>query len=590
MKASQLPLFTVKENPHDAQVISHRLLVRAGYIRRQAAGMFILLPFALKVQQRIEAIIREEMIKAKAVEVQLPVLTLAELWQQSGRWYSMGKEMMRVKDRHQTDFALGPTHEESMVSLANSFMQSYKQLPLNLFQIGTKYRDEIRPRYGLVRGREFLMKDGYSFHMNEDSLDEGYLAMKKAYQNVFSRCGLKTILVEADSGAIGGSASEEFMVVSEIGEEVLLLAQGKDFDYKANQEKTEFIPAQPFPQLQECPPAQEVETIDLKTMEQVSAFLKKSPEYFIKTVVMENQDHLVFAFVPGNRDLNEAKLRSVSGLADLEMAIDDHVYLAVAAQVGYLGPANLKVVHEQEVEIITHEKKSLSKKILLYFDIHLKGRAGLVAGANKKDYHIVNLQEGRDFFIDETFDLVMAQAGDLCPLDKNTPLTASKGLEVGHIFKLGDKYSKAMNFSVIDESGKNIFPLMGTYGIGVGRIMATVVEQSHDDKGIIWPVDLSPFLIYLVSLAKTPEQKEKAEQVYQALWQEDIAAYLDDRNERAGVKFHDAELVGFPWQAVIGKTFFNEQRVELKNRKTQEQKNISIAELIEQLKHNGETK
>lgn len=596
MKASQIPLFTLKEDPRDAQVVSHKWLVRAGYIKKQAAGMYILLPFAWMVHQKIETIIREEMLAAGAVEVKLPVLTPAELWQQSGRWSSMGAEMMRMQDRHQNSFALGPTHEESMVSLVSSFVQSYKQLPLNMFQIGTKYRDEIRPRYGLIRCREFVMKDGYSFHTDEASLDEGYQNMRRAYRRVFERSGLKTIPVDADSGAIGGSASEEFMVASEIGEETLLLAQNEHIDYKANQEKTEFIPAADYPQEKSSEQAQDVETPKQKSIEDVAAFLQAKPESFIKTVIMENQDHLVFAFVPGNRDLNEAKLKAVSALPDLEMADDEHILQAVQAPVGFIGPQNLPVAHAQTIELTQNntqnnneEENKLKKKVLIYFDRHLKGRGNLIAGANRKDFHTKYLQEGRDFTADPSVDLVLAQAGDLCPLDKKTPLISTKGIEVGHIFKLGDKYTTTMNFTVLDENGKPLVPLMGTYGIGLGRILATVVEQSHDEKGIVWSKTLSPFWVYFISLAKTPAEQEIAEHIYNELQKNNISVYFDNRKERPGIKFNDADMVGFPWQIIAGKNFFADDtsapKLELKKRKNGEKKLLTLQEIIGEL-HN----
>lgn len=582
MKASQLPLFTSKEDPRDAQVVSHRLLVRAGFIRKQAAGMYILLPFAHMVHQKIEGIIRNEMDKAAAIEVKLPVVTPAELWQQSGRWSRMGEEMMRFSDRHQHEFALGPTHEESMVFLVSTFLQSYKQLPLNLYQIGNKYRDEIRPRYGLIRCREFTMHDAYSFHSDETSLEEGYQAMRTAYRNIFSRSGLQTIAVDADSGSIGGSVSEEFMVASDIGEETLLLAKHdtdnikEEFFYKANQEKTEFVPAVAFPRQNSEKPCQEVETVGKKTIEDVCSYLNIDAAFSIKTVILENNEHLVFVFIPGNRDLNEAKLKALSGLPDLEMAADNRIEEAVQAPVGYIGPASLPLQNMQEFRFADNSVK----KVLLYFDKHLQGRGNLLAGANRKDYHICYLQEGRDFTAQPAADLILAQAGDLCPLDKKTPLTATKGIEVGHIFKLGNKYSKKMQLTFLGENGKPCVPLMGTYGIGVGRVLSTVVEQNHDAQGIIWPPSLTPFLVYFIGLGKSEQEKAQTENLYQALIKEGITVYYDDRGERAGVKFNDADLVGFPWQIVVGKTFFREEKLELKNRKSGKKQTLTLAECL----------
>ncbi len=594
MRASQLPLFTSKNDPSDAQVASHRLLSRAGYIRKQAAGLYSYLPFGDIVHRKIVEIIREEMNRFGGVEVTLPVITPAELWQESGRWSVMGKEMMRMQDRHDVGYALGPTHEEAMTDLARGFLQSYKQLPLNLYQIGKKYRDEIRPRYGLIRCREFTMKDAYSYHVDDTSLDETYQKMRECYRAIFDRCGLKTIPVEADSGNMGGSGSEEFMVASSIGEETLLLCSDEACGYRSNQEKTAFL-ENPKNQSGISPSADaagaaashgsntpspslamvDFETGAAKTIEDVSKLTGQAPRDFIKAVIYEDKENIFLCFVPGDRELSEIKMKNLSGATDYWLAGEETIQALTGAEPGYAGPVALPFKANDKV----------AKKILhIFFDRHLKSRSGLIAGANKTGFHKKHVAEGRDFTLSGEHDLVVAHAGDICPQCKKAELTETRGIEVGHIFKLGKKYAAKMNLSVLDPNGKPLTPTMGCYGIGVGRTIATAVEQNHDDRGIIWNTALSPFTVYLVSLAKAESELAFVDKLYATLKQAGVTVYLDDRDERAGVKFNDAELVGFPFIVTVGKKTIESGKLEVKLRRSGEKLELSEAELLEKLK------
>ena len=578
MKATQLPLFTAKEDPKDAQVISHRLLSRAGFIRKQAAGLYTYLPFGDIVHRKIENIIREEMNRAGAVEVTLPVITPAELWEASGRWSLMGREMMRLTDRHDVAYALSPTHEEAIVDLAKTFLQSYKQLPINLYQIGKKYRDEIRPRYGLIRCREFTMKDAYSFHLDDASLDKTYQAMRECYRTIFDRCGLSTLPVEADSGNMGGSGSEEFMVASAIGEETLLLCENNACGYRSNQEKTPYWGVQ-VTRSDNTLPKEEINTGELTTVEDVAQLLKASPADFIKTIIAETSDEVLVAFIPGNRDLSEIKLKNLASGTDLIMAPPDTVSKVTGAAPGYAGPVGLPVKHGDKISATNK-----SKQIKIFFDRHLKNGVGLISGANKTHLHLKNLNEGRDFKITDELDLVLAKQGDLCPQCKVSHLKETRGIEVGHIFKLGKKYTEKMGLTVLDPNGKPLIPTMGCYGIGVGRTVATVVEQNYDDKGIIWPESITPFMVYLNSLVKTESELAQVESVYNTLQQNGISVFWDDRDERTGVKFNDAELVGFPYIVTMGKKSIESGKLEIKLRRTGEKLELSTEALIQRIK------
>jgi len=579
MRASQLPLFTSKNDPNDAQVTSHRLLSRAGFIRKQGSGLYVYLPFGDMVHRKVEQIVREEMNRFGGVEVTLPVITPAELWQESGRWDLMGKEMMRMQDRHEVPYALGPTHEEAMTDLARSFLQSYKQLPVNLYQIGRKYRDEIRPRYGLIRCREFVMKDAYSFHTDDKSLDETYQKMRECYRAIFERCGLKTIPVEADSGNMGGSGSEEFMVASQIGEETLLLCSDEKCGYRSNQEKTAFFEnpntAAKGAVKANNEAAEDFDTGALKTIEEVSKLTGQNPRDFIKAVIYEDAQGIFVCFIQGDRELSEVKMKNLTGSTEYWLATEETIKTVTGAEPGYAGPVGLK--HKDGDKI---GKKTLR----ILFDKHLQGRTGLITGANKTNFHKKHVAEGRDFTISAGHDLIVAHAGDICPQCRKAELTETRGIEVGHIFKLGKKYTQAMNLTVLDPNGKPLVPTMGCYGIGIGRTVATAVEQNHDERGIIWNKALSPFTVYLVSLAKGDGETAFVDTLYATLTGAGISVYLDDRDERAGVKFNDAELVGFPFIVTVGKKTMESGKLEVKLRRSGEKLELDEAELIGRLK------
>ena len=609
MKASQLPLFTLKEAHKEARVVSHQLLLRAGYIHKaSSSGFYSYLPFGQMVYRNIEEIIRKEMNRFGAVEVRLPVMTHSDVWKESGRWSEMGPEMIRLKDRHENDYCLAPTHEEAITWLAKSYLRSYKQLPINFYQIGIKYRDETRPRFGLIRCREFTMKDAYSFHLTDDSLEETYQKMRECYHSIFKKIGIPTIPVQADSISMGGSYSEEFMVASEIGESTLLLSENQNSAlYQANQDKTEFLPATPYPTYPfestgpnsqsksfskvDAKPEVKFEaklknTPGLTSVGEVANFLKRSELFFIKALVYEDAGHIVIGFIPGDRDLSVSKLKNICQLPSLEMASSETIEKGIQSTVGFTGPYKLPVSHRDIVDI-TKNSSNKKKKVFIYFDRNLKNRSGLVAGGNQKDTHYINLQEGRDFTIhseSQNIDLVEAKAGDLCPLDPKQKLIEKKGIELGHIFKIGNKYTQAMGLSVLNKEGKEVIPTMGCYGIGLDRTLQTYIEHNHDQKGIIWSDTLSPYQIYYIGIFNQDEEKKQQEKVYEILVEKGFKVYFDDRKERAGVKFNDAELVGFPWQLVAGKEFLSSKKLELKNRKTMEKVIITLEDLPKALK------
>lgn len=586
VKYSQLPLFTQKEIPKDAAVTSHILAIKAGFIRKQSAGLYAYMPLGYEVYRKIENVIRKIMNRFGGIEVHMPILTNKELWESSGRWDQMGKEMMRMKDRHENEYALGPTHEEAIVWLAGTFLKSYKQLPLNLYQIGEKFRDEIRPRYGLIRSREFVMKDAYSFHEDEESLDKTYQDMRKAYREIFDELGIETIPVQADSGAMGGSGSEEFMVASEIGEETLLLCKNESCKYRSNQEKTEFIPSEEYSLSGEDKEPELISTPNLKTVNEVANFLNKDKKNFIKTLIYENEDCIVLAFIPGDREINEIKLSNYSGCINLQMAEMKTIHAVTGAEPGYAGPYNLPVCHNKEIEFYDDNEIFRKKKVKVLFDRNIKNRKDLVSGGNKTNTHYINLQEGRDFTIENSIDLVLSIEGDICPACKIGHLKETKGIEVGHIFKLGDKYTKSMNLTVLNEKGKSFHPLMGCYGIGLGRTMATYIEQNHDDNGIIWSETLSPFQFYYIGIYKTEEEKKILDSFYNHLCHINVSVYYDDRKETPGVKFNDADLVGFPYQIVLGKNFFKTNQIELKKRSNMKKISLTEEKFFEALKEN----
>ncbi|MBI3794301.1 MAG: proline--tRNA ligase, partial [Nitrospinae bacterium] len=547
---------TMRETPSEAETASHILMLRAGMIRKVAAGVYDLLPFGLRAIRKVENIIREEMNGAGAHETFLPSMIPSELWAETGRWQKYGKELLRIKDRHGHEFCYGPTHEEVMTDLVRREIKSYKQLPLNLYQIQTKFRDEIRPRFGMMRAREFMMKDAYSFHADEKSADEGYEKMFKAYQNIFRRSGLNFRSVEADTGNIGGSSSHEFMVLADTGEDTVVSCP--KCDYASNLEKAESKSAANALSA-DSPPPTDVETPAQKTIEEVSAFLKISPERFIKTLVYSVNDgaEFVAVLVRGDCEVNEHKVKNKLGADSLELATFEKVRELVGASAGFVGPRGLKL------KIVADEL--------------LRGIKNAVSGANKDGWHTTGIEEGRDFQPSVWADARNARKGDACARCGEDVLEFHRGIEVGHVFKLGTKYSKAMKAVYLDADGKEQTMVMGTYGVGVGRIVAAAVEQSHDDAGIIWPYAIAPFhaIILPLNVAK-PEVAGPAERIAEELEKAGFEVLLDDRDERAGFKFNESDLFGIPIQVIVGEKGLKNGEVEIKVRKTGERIGVKL--------------
>lgn len=549
MRFSQLFAPTLREDPAEAEVVSHRLLVRAGFIRKLAAGVYTYLPLAQRVLEKIKQIIREEMDREGGQELTMPILQPAELWLESGRWHVYGEELFRLKDRHGRDFALGPTHEEIVTDLVRREVKSYRQLPLLLYQIANKYRDERRPRFGLMRGREFIMKDLYSFDRDEEGLDESYRRMFRAYTRIFRRMGLNFRPVEADTGAIGGNVSHEFMVIASSGEAAIVYCDS--CDYAANVEKAETVP-RPLPGEEEPLPVEEVATPGCKTIAEVADYLKIEPARLIKAVVYQafyrDREELVLVLVRGDREVNEVKVHNLLGCLQLNMAGEQEIQKVCGAPVGYIGPVGLqgiKILADQEVPLIKNA----------------------VCGANREGYHLRNVNYGRDFTAYQVADLRMVEAGEQC-LRCGGKLLSARGIEVGQIFKLGTKYSEALGATFLDEKGQERPMVMGCYGIGVTRTMAAAVEQNHDENGIIWPIPIAPYHVIVVPVnMRDEEQVRAAEEIYSSLLEAGIEVVIDDRDERPGVKFKDADLIGFPIRVVVGKSL-SEGKVEVKIRRT----------------------
>ncbi|SFR01692.1 proline--tRNA ligase [Desulfoscipio geothermicus] len=564
MRVSQLLLPTLREVPAEAEVISHRLLLRAGFMRKAAAGIYTLLPLAWRVILKIERIIREELDRQGGQEIMMPIMQPAELWQESGRWDVYGPELFRLKDRHGRDFCLGPTHEEIITALVRGEVNSYKQLPLLLYQIQNKYRDERRPRFGLMRGREFIMKDLYSFDRDEAGLDVSYNKMFEAYTNVFRRCGLQFRPVVADSGAIGGSDTHEFMVLAESGEATIVYCTDEQCGYAANEERAEAVPPAEKDDAAALEP-KKVHTPDCRTMAEVATFFKISPARMIKTIIYTTEKETVAAMVRGDREINEIKLYNALDCIRLEMAGEETVRKATGASAGYAGPVNLTGVR-------------------LVADPEVMALANAVCGANENDHHLVNINPGRDFTPDLVTDIRLVKAGEPCPVC-GTALQGARGIEVGQIFKLGDKYSKALGATFLDENGKARPFIMGCYGIGVTRTMAAAVEQNHDERGIIWPVQIAPFHVIVVPVShKDQNLMETAEKIYHALNRAGVESVVDDRPDRAGVKFNDADLVGYPIRITVGAKGLAAGKVELYLRRQGETIMVPLDEVVETVK------
>lgn len=561
MKQSQTFIPTLRETPADADVKSHQMLLRSGFIRQNTSGIYSFLPLGKRVLQKVEQIVREEMDAINSVEVLMPAMQQAELWQETGRWYSYGPELMRLKDRHNREFALGATHEEVITSLLRDEIKSYKKLPLTLYQIQSKFRDEKRPRFGLLRGREFLMKDAYSFHATRESLDQTYEDMVQAYSRIFTRLGLNFRAVIADSGAIGGKDTHEFMVLSEIGEDTIAYSDSSDF--AANIEMAE-VNMKYDVSNEELLEMEKVNTPDQKTIEQVSTFLNVSPQQCIKTLVFKTDEEFVIVLARGDHEINDIKVKNALQVKTIELASEEETKQLMQCEVGSLGPVKLPV----GVKVLAdHAVASI--------------RNG-VCGANEASVHLTNVNPERDFAVDQYEDLRFIMEGDPSPDGKGT-IVFAKGIEVGHVFKLGTTYSEPMNGTFLDDNGRSQPYIMGCYGIGVSRVMAAVAEQYQDEKGFTWPGAVSPYDVHLVPVnTKEEKQVALADDLYKLLKSYRYDVLYDDRAERAGVKFADADLIGLPIRITVGKKA-SEGIVEVKIRHSGESFEWSREEVLDHL-------
>ncbi len=559
MRYSQSLIPTLKENPAEAEVASHRLLLRAGYIRKLTAGIYTYLPLGLAAVRKVEGIVREEMIRAGAQELLMPMVQPADLWHETGRYEKYGLELLRFVDRHDRESCLGPTHEEVITDLVRREIRSYRDLPRNLFQIQTKFRDEIRPRFGLMRGREFIMKDGYSFDVDDAAAGEAYQKMYDAYKRIFTRCGLDFRPVEADSGTIGGSFSHEFMVLADTGEDTLVICSS--CDYAANSEKA----AVTAPVADESPmrEREKVETPGKRKVKVVCDFMGIEPSELVKTMVYQAGEEVVAVLVRGDREVQEVKLKNLLGAVEVTMLDDKGVFDATGVPTGYLGPVGISVK--------------------LVVDSEVAAMRNFVTGANEKNYHFRNVNMGRDFDAFAVADLRQITPEDPCP-ECGGELVMKEGIEVGHVFKLGTGYSKAMNAVFQDSDGHDKPMVMGCYGIGVSRIVAAAIEQNHDENGMIFPMPLAPLQVILLNLGISDEViTEMAESLYQELQERGVEVLIDDRDERPGSKFKDADLLGIPLRLTVGKRFAKDGIVELRRRDSGEVEELKPAELSDRI-------
>ena len=548
MRYSKLLLPTTKETPAEAEVISHQLLLRAGCIRKLTSGLYTYLPLGLMALQKVAAIVREEMNRAGAQELLMPMVQPADLWQESGRWQKYGPELLRFKDRHGRDYCLGPTHEEVITDIARRELHSYRQLPVNLYQVQTKFRDEIRPRFGLMRGREFVMKDAYSFDADDEGASKSYEIMKEAYHRIFRRCGLSFRAVEADTGSIGGSFSHEFMVLADTGEDTLVICN--DCDYAANVEKAAVVLPDTEPPKTALQPLSRVETPGMKKVDRVAGFLGITPADIIKTMIFLADGEPIAALVRGDRQVQDVKLKNLLRVSEIETIDDAEVWTLTKLPVGYIGPVDIpiRLVADQEVMRMVNG----------------------VAGANDKGMHLTGVNPGRDFEPELVGDLRQITPEDGCPVCGGQ-LSLTEGIEVGHIFKLGTKYSEALEATFQNRDGVDEPFVMGCYGIGVSRVVAAAIEQNHDKNGIIFPLPLAPFQVIVLNLGLNNESVSgAAEQLYADLQTRGLEVLFDDRDERPGSKFKDADLLGIPYRVTVGKTYEKEGMVELRLRATGE--------------------
>ncbi|OGQ96270.1 MAG: proline--tRNA ligase [Deltaproteobacteria bacterium RIFOXYD12_FULL_57_12] len=561
MRYSKVLIPTLKENPSDAEVVSHRLLLRAGFIRKLTSGVYNYLPLGLAAIRKVERIVREEMNRAGAQELLMPMVQPADLWKESGRWEQYGPELLRFTDRHEHESCLGPTHEEVITDLVRREVHSYRDLPLNLYQIQTKFRDEIRPRFGLMRGREFVMKDAYSFDASDQDADVSYQAMRDAYHRIFSRCGLSFRAVEADTGSIGGSFSHEFMVLAATGEDTLVICQA--CSYAANMEKARVRPPAGGGDEPVLLALERVETPGKRKVEAVTEFLGISPQQLVKTMVYLVDGRLVAVLVRGDHEVQPVKLKNLLGAVEVELADDDRVFAVTGVPTGYLGPQGLaiEVVADQEVMAMRN----------------------FVIGANEKNFHLKNANVGRDFSVAQSADLRQVTEQDRCAVCGGQ-LELTRGIEVGHIFKLGDKYSRAMQATFQDSEGVEQPFVMGCYGIGVSRVVAAAIEQNHDEHGIIFPLPIAPVQVVILPLgAKEAAITTAAETLYEELGRQGIEVMLDDRDERPGVKFKDADLIGVPYRVTIGKRFVQEGLIECRRRRDGQTETLPMTGAAEHL-------
>lgn len=553
---------TLREVPAEAEVVSHKLMLRAGMMRKAASGVYTYMPLAWRVLKKIKNIVQEEMDAKGAQELMLPIMQPAEIWRETGRWDVYGEEMFRLKDRHGREFCLGPTHEEIITTLVRGDVRSYRQLPLNLYQIQNKYRDEIRPRFGLMRGREFIMKDAYSFDRDEAGLDKTYQQMYDAYSRIFSRCGLEFRPVEADSGAIGGSSTHEFMVIAEAGEAAIVYCTA--CDYAANTEKAECLPL-PGSEA-ELLAVQEVETPQQRSIDQVAGFLQVSPKQCLKTMLYVADEKIVAVIVRGDHEVNEIKLRNYLNCSHLDMAVPEQVEKATGAPLGFAGPVGLA-------------------NIPVLVDFAATTVKNAVCGANKAETHLINVNLGRDYNPRAVLDLRVITEEDVCPRCQGE-IKFARGIEVGQVFKLGTKYSASLDCTFLDEKGQGKPIVMGCYGIGVSRTMAAAIEQNYDANGIIWPAAIAPYHVVIVPVStKDQAQMALAEKVYEALQQAGVETVLDDRDERPGVKFKDADLIGYPIRITVGAKCIAENVLEVKVRRTGEDHKFAPDDIVTEIKN-----
>lgn len=566
MKQSRLFAPTLREVPNDAEAISHQLMLRSGYIRQVASGIYAYLPLARRVLTKVESIIREEMNRIESTEMTLPALIPADLWKETGRYITYGEDLVKLKDRHERDFVLGPTHEETFADLIRNNIKSYKKLPLSMYQIQAKYRDEKRPRFGLLRGREFIMKDAYTFDENYESLDESYENMRRAYFAIFDRVGLNYRAVIGDAGAMGGRDSMEFMALSEAGEDIVVYSNESDYAANLEMARSHFELNTPDVELEEL---EKVDTPDTTTMEKLSDYLNIELKYMMKTVMfMVDEEQPVMAIVRGDHEVNEVKVRMAVDGSEIEPATDEEIKDVFNVVPGFAGPVNL------------------NPEVIVVVDQYIQNIANSVTGANEKDKHLINVNPERDFGEFNYVDIRMVEEGEVSP-DGKGELVFQKGIEIGHIFKLGTFYSEAMDATVLDSNGRPTPVVMGSYGIGVSRLLSAIVEQNNDDKGIVWPEQVAPFDVHLIPIKwSNDDHREVAEELERVLTEANLEVLTDDRNERPGVKFTDAELMGIPYSVTIGKKA-SEGIVEVTSRATGEMlesKAEDIFETLEKLK------